>query len=120
MLKEIQQKTATKRSESIGHLLSPKPTIDILLYEGLSDASDYNDIILHRTDGKREVVSMRHTETQANPDKGYTETLWYGVSSTGWLIYVFKGENGIEYTKCFDSNDVFTTLEQYKKKFTGL
>jgi hypothetical protein len=115
MLKEIQQKTATKRSESIGHLLSPKPTIDILLYEGVSD--DYNDIILHRTDGKREVVSIRHIETQANPDKGYIEKLWYGVSMTGWLIYVYHGENGIEYTKCFNSTDVVTKLAQYKKKF---
>ncbi len=115
MLKEIQQKTATKRGESIAHLKSPVPSIDILLYDGFSN--DYSDIILHRTDGKREVVSMRHTETQSNPDKGYTETLWYGVSSTGWLIYVFKGENGIEYTKCFDSNDIFTTLAQYKSKF---
>jgi hypothetical protein len=115
MLKEIQQKTATKRSESIGHLLSPKPTIDILLYEGVSD--DYRDIILHRTDGRREVIHINHIETQANPDKGYTEKLWYGVSSTGWLIYVYHGENGIEYTKCFDSTDVVTTLAQYKKKF---
>jgi hypothetical protein len=117
MLKEIQQKTATKRSESIGHLLSPKPTIDILLYEGVSDDSDYRDIILHRTDGKREVVHINHIETQANPDKGYTETLYSGVSSTGWLVYVYKGENGIEYTKCFDSTDVVTKLAQYKKKF---
>lgn len=117
MLKEIKQKTSTNRSESIGHLLSPKPTVDILLYEGLSADSDYRDIILHRTDGKREVVHINHIETQANPDKGYTETLYSGVSSTGWLIYVYKGENGIEYTKCFDSNDIFTTLKQYKQKF---
>ena len=115
MLKEIQQKTATKRSESIGHLLSPKPTIDILLYEGITN--QYNDIILHRTDGKREVVSIRHIETQANPDKGYIEKLWYGVSMTGWLIYVYHGENGIEYTKCFDSTDIVTKLSQYKSKF---
>jgi len=114
-MREIQQKTATKRGESIAHLKSPVPSIDILLYDGFTN--DYSDIILHRTDGKREVVSMRHIETEANPDKGYTETLWYGVSSTGWLIYVFKGENGIEYTKCFDSNDIFTTLSQYKSKF---
>jgi hypothetical protein len=117
MLKEIQQKTATNRSEFASHQKSPVPSIDILLYDGLSDASDYNDIILHRTDGKREVVHINHIETQANPDKGYTETLYSGVSSTGWLIYVFKGENGIEYTKCFDSNDIFTTLAQYKSKF---
>jgi len=114
-LKEIKQKTSTKRGESISHLLSPKPTIDILLYEGFTN--DYNDIILHRTDGRREVVHINHIETQANPDKGYTEKLWYGVSMTGWLVYVYHGENGIEYTKCFDSNDIFTTLAQYKSKF---
>jgi hypothetical protein len=85
------------------------------LYEELS--ADYNDIILHRTDGKREVISVTHIETQANPDKGYTETLYSGVSSTGWLVYVLKGENGIEYTKCFASSDVITTLAQYKQKF---
>ena len=115
MLKEIKQKTATKRGESIAHLKSPIPSIDIMLYDGFTN--DYNDIILHRTDGNREVVSIRHIETKENPDKGYTETLWYGVSMTGWLIYVFKGENGIEYTKCFDSNDIFNTLAQYKSKF---
>jgi hypothetical protein len=116
-MREIQQKTATKRGESIAHLKSPVPSIDIKLYNDSDFPYTYSDIILHRTDGKREVVSMRHIETEANPDKGYTETLWYGVSSTGWLIYVFKGENGIEYTKCFDSNDIFTTLSQYKSKF---
>jgi len=79
MLKEIKQKTAIKKGESIAHLKSPVPSIDILLYEGLSDDSDYMDIILHRTDGKREVVSIRHIETKANPDKGYTETLYSGV-----------------------------------------
>jgi hypothetical protein len=115
MLKEIKQKTATKRGESIAHLKSPVPSIDIMVYEGFTN--DYSDIILHRTDGKREVVSIRHIETQANPDKGYTEKLWYGVSMTGWLVYVYHGENGIEYTKCFDSNDIFTTLAQYKSKF---
>jgi hypothetical protein len=119
MLKEIQQKTATKRSESIGHLLSPKPTIDILLYEGITN--QYNDIILHRTDGKREVVTMRNVETKANPDNTYSvETLWYGVSSTGWLVYGYQIDTNVEYTKCFDSTDVVTTLAQYKKKFTGL
>jgi hypothetical protein len=115
MLKEIKQKTSANRSESIGHLLSPKPTIDVLLYEGVTD--NYNDIILHRTDGKREVVTLRHVQTESNTDKGYTETLWYCVSSTGWIVYVYVGENGLEYTKCFNSNDVITTLTQYKQKF---
>ena len=115
MLKEIQQKTATNRREFSSHQKSPSPSIDILLYDGFSN--DYSDIILHRTDGAREAVSIRHIETEANPDKGYTETLWYGVSSTGWLIYVFTGENGIDYSKCFDSNDIFTTIAQYKSKF---
>jgi hypothetical protein len=80
MLKEIQQKTSANRSESIGHLLSPKPTIDISLYEGLT--ADYNDIILHRTDGKREVLTLRDVE-----DLG-TEKLMYGVSSAGWTLNV--------------------------------
>lgn len=115
MLKEIKQKTSVNKGEGIAHLQSIKPTIDILLYEGLS--ADYNDIILHRTDGRRELISVNHIETQANPDNGITEILYSGVSSTGWLIYVFKGENGIEYTKCFSSSDVFTTLAQYKQKF---
>jgi hypothetical protein len=109
MLKEIQQKTSANRSESIGHLLSPKPTTDILLYEGLS--ADYNDIILHRADGKREVVTLRDVE-----DLG-TEKLMYGVSSAGWIVYVHSSLNGVEYVKCFNSTDVITTMNQYKQKF---
>ena len=109
MLKEIQQKTSANRSESIGHLLSPKPTIDISLYEGVT--ADYNDIILHRTDGKREVVTLRDVE-----DLG-TEKLMYGVSSAGWIVYVHSSEDNIEYIKCFNSNDVITTLAQYKSRF---
>ena len=47
------------------------------------------------------------------------ECLWSGVSSTGWLIYAYRNDRmyEIEYTKCFDSNDIFTTLSQYKSKF---
>ena len=45
------------------------------------------------------------------------EKLWYGVSSTGWLIYGYQLRGEVEYTKCFDSNDIFTTLSQYKQKF---
>lgn len=116
MLKEIKQKTSANRSESIGHLLSPKPTLDILLYEGITN--QYNDIILHRTDGKREVVTMRNVETKANPDNAYSvETLWYGVSSTGWIIYGYQIDADVEYIKCFNSNDVITTINQYKQKF---
>jgi hypothetical protein len=117
MLKEIKQKTATKRSESIAHLKSPVPSVDIMIYDSEGFPNDYSDIILHRTDGKREVLTMRHIETQANPDKGYTEKLWYGVSSMGWLMYAYQNGKYIEYSKCFDSNDIFTTLAQYKSKF---
>ena len=116
-MREIQQKTSTKRSESIAHLKSPVPSIDIKLYNDSDFPYTYSDIILHRADGKREVVTMRHIETQANPDKGYIEKLWMGVSSTGWMIYGYQLRGEIEYTKCFDSNDIFTTLSQYKSKF---
>jgi hypothetical protein len=117
MLKEIQQKTATKRGERASHQNSPVPSIDIQVYNDNEFPNRYSDIIVHRSDNKREAVSMRHIETQANPDKGYIEKLWYGVSSTGWLIYAYWNGTNIEYTKCFDSGDIFNTLAQYKEKF---
>ena len=110
-MKEIQQKTATKRGESIAHLKSPVPSIDIKLYNDSDFPYTYSDIILHRADGKREVVTMRLIEEEG------LEKLWYGVSSTGWLIYGYQLRGEVEYTKCFDSNDIFTTLSQYKQKF---
>ena len=110
-MREIQQKTSTKRSQSIAHLKSPVPSIDIKLYNDSDFPYTYSDIILHRADGKREVVTMRLIEEEG------LETLWMGVSPTGWIIYGYQLRGEIEYTKCFDSNDIFTTLGQYKSKF---
>jgi hypothetical protein len=118
MLKEIQQKTATKRSESIGHLLSPKPTMDISIYDDMGFPWSYKDIIFIREDNTREVIKMKLIDG-IDEKYSYNECLWSGVSSTGWLIYAYRDDtmNDIEYTKCFDSTDVITKLSQYKKKF---
>jgi hypothetical protein len=111
MLKEIQQKTATKRGERAGHHNSPVPSIDIQVYNDNEFPNRYGDIIVHRSDNKREAVTMRCIESIGN------ETLWYGVSMTGWLIYGYENDTNIEYTKCFDSGDIFNTIAQYKEKF---
>ena len=110
-MREIQQKTATKRGESIAHLKSPVPSIDIKLYNDSDFPYTYSDIILHRADGRRECITMTLIEEEG------LEKLWSGVSSTGWLIYGYQLRGEVEYTKCFDSNDIFTTLSQYKQKF---
>ena len=118
MLKEIKQKTATNRGESIAHLKSPKPSMDISIYDDSGFPWSYNDIIFVREDNTREVIKMKVVDGK-DEKYSYNECLWSGVSSTGWLIYAYRDDtmNDIEYTKCFDSNDVFTTLKQYKSKF---
>jgi hypothetical protein len=120
-MRQIQQKTSTKRSESIAHLKSQIPTMNIALYDDNGFPHAFKDIIFIREDKSREAIKMKLIDG-IDEEHSINECLWSGVSSTGWLIYAYRDDkmNDIEYTKCFDSTDVVTKLSQYKKKFTGL
>jgi hypothetical protein len=88
-MKEIQQKTATKRGESIAHLKSTLPTMGISLYDDKGFPWNYKDIIFVRDDNSREVIKMRVIDG-VDEKFSQNECLWSGVSSTGWLIYAYR------------------------------
>lgn len=119
MLKEIKTVSSIKRGDNISYLNSPKPDNDIMVYDDYGFGIDYRDIIIHKTNGSRDVLKFNYIGTQVDTKAGTKESLWYGVSS-GWIIYALQSGTNTEYYKVFDSGDICTNINQFKLRFGNL